>query len=144
MAVCATALEYGSDEDVVIAALLHDAAEDQGGLGRLEYIRSRFGNRVAAIVEHCSDNISDRRKNNYLPALKTYPQDSIIVSLADKVHNARSIFWDLRTPGTGAAIWDRFKRPRQQTLWNNRALAETFLERCQKLGQIKQLAEELR
>jgi (p)ppGpp synthase/HD superfamily hydrolase len=59
LAVAATVLEYGDDEDLAIAALLHDSVEDQGGAARLEDIRNRFGNRVALIVEACSDSLAD-------------------------------------------------------------------------------------
>ena len=48
-------LEHGADEDEAIAALLHDAVEDQGGAKTLEEIRRRFGPRVAEIVAACSD-----------------------------------------------------------------------------------------
>jgi len=53
--VAGIALEYGADEDEAIAALLHDAVEDGGGKARALEIRQRFGDRVAAIVEGCSD-----------------------------------------------------------------------------------------
>src|SRR6476659_4790308 len=59
LAVAATVLEYGGDEDLAIAALLHDSVEDQGGTARLEDVRNRFGERVARIVEACSDSLAD-------------------------------------------------------------------------------------
>jgi hypothetical protein len=62
LAVAATVLEYGGDEDLAIAALLHDSVEDQGGMARLEDVRNRFGERVARIVEACSDSLADRVK----------------------------------------------------------------------------------
>lgn len=55
LAVAAIALENGADEDQAIAALLHDAVEDQGGLVQLEKIRARFGDGVAQIVADCTD-----------------------------------------------------------------------------------------
>lgn len=151
MAVTATVIEYGGDEDQAVAALLHDAAEDQGGLARLEDIRARFGERVANIVEHLSDNLGDergkdetweKRKEAYLKALKSHPDESVLVSLADKVHNARSTLRDLRTPGVGVKVWDRFRRPREKTLWYYNALSSVFLDRCA-TGATRQLAEEL-
>jgi (p)ppGpp synthase/HD superfamily hydrolase len=51
LAVAATVLEYGGDEDLAVAALLHDSVEDQGGKARLEDVRNRFGEHVARIVE---------------------------------------------------------------------------------------------
>src|SRR6476659_10970929 len=62
LAVSATALEYGGDEDLAIAALLHDSVEDQGGKARLEDVRNRFGERVAKIVQACSDSLADTAK----------------------------------------------------------------------------------
>ena len=56
LGVAALVLEEGGDEDEAIAALLHDAVEDQGGRRRLADIRRRFGKRVARIVEACSDS----------------------------------------------------------------------------------------
>lgn len=139
LAVSATVLEYGGDEDQAIGALLHDAAEDQGGHARLADIRNRFGDRVAAIVAGCSDSLADTnagedkppwraRKQGYLAHIRTAAPDVQLVSLADKVHNARSILRDLRKPEIGAAIWDRFNKPKVDTLWYYRALADTFQE----------------
>ena len=62
LAVAATVLEYGGDEDLAIAALLHDSVEDQGGKARLADVRNRFGERVARIVEACSDSLADTAK----------------------------------------------------------------------------------
>src|SRR5438874_6528572 len=97
MAVCALVLEAGGDEDQAIAALLHDTAEDHGGRKRLEDIRQRFGERVAAIVEGCTDSL-DRpkppwrvRKEHYLGHLAQASDDVLLVALADKLHNARSV-----------------------------------------------------
>ncbi len=149
MVVAATVLEYGGAEDVAIAALLHDAVEDQGGEPRLADIRNRFGARVAEIVRACSDSVADTsagepkedwrlRKERYVAHLASGDVATLLVSLADKVHNARSILRDLREPTVGAAVWGRFKASRQDTLWHYRELAKAF--RQYRPGQ---LAEEL-
>jgi (p)ppGpp synthase/HD superfamily hydrolase len=107
LAVAATVLEYGGDEDLAIAALLHDSVEDQGGTARLDDVRNRFGNRVALVVEACSDSLADTakgerkadwqdRKKAYLSHLLKANEDILRVSLADKVHNARAILRDRR------------------------------------------------
>src|SRR5215468_9828602 len=62
LAVSATVLEYGGDEDLAIAALLHDSVEDQGGKTRLEDVGNRFGHRVAHVVAACSDSLADTAK----------------------------------------------------------------------------------
>lgn len=140
LAVSATVLEYGGDEDQAIGALLHDTAEDQGGTGRLADIRNRFGERVAEIVEACSDSLADtnagegkapwrERKEGYIGHVRQAAPDVLLVSLADKVHNARSILRDLHKPEIGEAIWDRFTKPREDTLWYYGALADVFREK---------------
>src|SRR5215472_14590191 len=116
LAVSATVLEYGGDEDLAIAALLHDSVEDQGGKARLEDVRNRFGERVARIVEACSDSLANtakgerkahwqERKDAYLADLGKAGKDILGVSLADKVHNARAILRDLRKPDVGKKVW---------------------------------------
>lgn len=130
LAVTALVFEDGGDEDEVIAALLHDAAEDQGGLRTLHEIRSRFGERVAAIVEGCSDTFTlpkppwQERKQAYLEHLRTAPAEVRRVSLADKLHNARTILADLETDGQ--VVWKRFNGGKQGSLWYYRTLLEIF------------------
>lgn len=149
LAVAATVLEYGGDEDLAIAALLHDSAEDQGGRARLVDVRNRFGDRVAHIVEACSDSLANtaagerkagwhERKEQYITHLKSADEDILRVSLADKVHNARAILRDRRKPEIGEAIWSRFSQPRKETLWYYRSLAEVLQARL-----AGQLADEL-
>ena len=150
LAVAATVLEYGGDEDLTIAALLHDSVEDQGGKARLHDVRNRFGERVARIVEGCSDSLADTgkgepkadaktRRQAYLAHLREADEDNLRVSLADKVHNARAILRDLRKQDVGEKIWSRFSQPKEQTLWYYRSLAEVF---CKQLP--GQLSDELR
>ncbi len=136
MIVAATVLEYGGGEDVAIGALLHDAAEDQGGRARLADIGERFGPRVAEIVAACSDSLAEsgeakapwrQRKEAYIAHLAEMDQETLLVSLADKVHNARAILRDSRNPEVGPGIWDRFSQPRASTLWYYAQLAECFL-----------------
>jgi (p)ppGpp synthase/HD superfamily hydrolase len=147
LAVAATVLEYGGDEDMAIAGLLHDAAEDQGGARRLDDIRHRFGGGVADIVADLSDSLVGpevekeewrARKERYLEHLAKCERDTLLVSLADKTHNARSILRDMRKSEVGRAIWKRFSRSREDQLWYYRALTQVFREKLP-----GQLAEEL-
>lgn len=137
LAVAATVLEYGGSEDMAIAALLHDAVEDQGGEPRLSDIRNRFGDRVADIVRSCSDSVVElsagqqkegwrTRKMKYIEHLDTVDKETLLISLSDKVHNARSILRDLRKPEIGPAVWERFNKPKEETLWYYRELANAF------------------
>ena len=130
LAVAGLVLEYGGGEDEAIAALLHDAAEDQGGAATLEAIRRQFGDVVTGIVEGCSDSMSAlkppwrQRKERYLAHLPGASASVRLVSAADKLHNARSTLADYRA--RGESIWDRFNGGRQGTLWYYRALVDAF------------------
>ena len=112
LAAAALVLEDGGDEDEAIAALLHDAAEDHGGRERLDEIRSRFGERVARIVEDCTDSWETPkrswldRKREYVEHAHTLSPSSLRVAAADKVHNAYAILRDLRN--SGEQVWNRF------------------------------------
>jgi HD domain len=134
LAVSALVLEDDGTEDEAIAALLHDVVEDGGGPEALEEIRERFGEHVAAIVDGCSDSDEDpkppwqERKRAYIDHLRTADESVLRVSLADKLHNSRSITEDLRR--IGDELWTRFRpgsAPAQ--LWYYRSVADVMLER---------------
>jgi len=133
LGVASIVIEDGGDEDEAIAALLHDAPEDQGGEPTLERIRAEFGERVAAIVEGCTDTLESpkppwrERKERYLAHLEEVPEDALRVPLADKVHNARAILADYRE--VGEELWARFRGGREESLWYYRELAEVFCRR---------------
>ena len=130
LGVTALVLEAGCDEEVAIAALLHDAVEDQGGMETLQEIQNRFGTRVASIVEGCSDSFTKpkppwrKRKEDYLAHLGDASPEVRLVSLADKLHNARSIYRDLQKNGN--EIFDKFNGGKAGTLWYYSELAEIF------------------
>ena len=130
MTVAGTVLEAGGDEELAIAALLHDVVEDCGGEPMLEEVRQRFGERVAHVVDGCTDTYEDpkppwrERKENYLKHLRGADADVRLVSAADKVANARAILADYRE--TGEAVWKRFAGKRDGTLWYYRALVDEF------------------
>jgi hypothetical protein len=132
MVVAALVVEHGGDEDQAIAALLHDAAEDQGGLATLNEIERRFGASVAEIVSDCTDAWAEpkpewrARKKAYLAKLPTKPTRSLLVSLADKVHNAEAILYDFRVHGD--ALWARFTGGADGTRGYYRELAEFFVK----------------
>ena len=132
LAVAAIVGENGGTEDEVIAALLHDGPEDQGGEERLEDIRARFGDEVAEIVDGCTDTYEEPkpawrpRKEAYVARMASAPASVRLVSSADKLHNARSILADLRA--VGEDLWDRFTGGKEGTLWYYRALVEAYAE----------------
>jgi (p)ppGpp synthase/HD superfamily hydrolase len=143
MGVTSLVLEYGGDEDMAIAALLHDVVEDCGGAPMLKEVKRRFGTRVAKIVEGCTDSYGDpkppwrERKENYLMHLKGADAETRLVSAADKLNNVRSIISDYRE--VGESIWDRFNGRREGTLWYYRALEQEF-ERGKPNRLIRELA----
>jgi (p)ppGpp synthase/HD superfamily hydrolase len=133
LAVSALVIEHGGTEDQAIAALLHDGPEDQGGASTLDIIRTRFGNAVADIVADCTDAWAEpkppwkERKVAYVASLAHKPASSLLVSAADKAHNARAIVEDLRLEG--AETFARFNGGRDGTLWYYNALSDAFTGR---------------
>jgi (p)ppGpp synthase/HD superfamily hydrolase len=131
MGVASLVLEAGGDEDLAIAALLHDVVEDCGGAPMLREVRRRFGNRVAKVVDGCTDADTDpkppwrERKENYLRHLADADADTLLVSAADKLNNVRSILSDYRE--IGEFVWNRFNGGREGTLWYYRSLRDEFL-----------------
>jgi len=137
MGVASLALEHGADEDTAIAALLHDAPEDQGGYAMLAQIRARFGATVAGIVAGCTDTFEEpkpawrARKEAYLAHLADVQSDAdkrtCIVSAADKLHNARAILHDLRN--IGVEVFGRFRATQEQIGWYYGSLAHVLHRR---------------
>lgn len=139
LSVSALVMESGGDEEQAIAALLHDAIEDQGagypggpdGLRR--ELERRFGPRVLAIVNGCTDADTlpkppwRQRKEAHLLHLADAPDDVLRVAVADKLHNARSVLADLRT--AGPSVWERFTGRREGSLWYYRAMADLMTRR---------------
>ena len=123
-------LSTGADEDQAIAALLHDAVEDQGGAKTLQQIDGRFGSTVAAIVDGCSDTDLDpkppwrHRKEAYLKRLTRESPAVRLVSACDKLHNVRAIIRDYRTHGD--RLWRRFNGGKDGTLWYYSALVKVY------------------
>jgi hypothetical protein len=133
LAVASLVLEDGGSEDEAIAAMLHDAVEDQGGPPTLRRIEQQFGRNVARIVEACSDtDVTPKppwreRKEAYVAHLAHADASTLRVSLADKLHNARAILFD--TQVVGDDVWTRFSAGRDEVIWYYGALAEAFAAR---------------
>jgi len=131
MGVASLVLEAGGDEDLAIAALLHDVVEDCGGAPMLREVRRRFGSRVAKIVDGCTDADTYpkppwlERKQKYIARLKEEDAETHLVSAADKLNNVRSIVSDYRA--LGELVWSRFNGGREGTLWYYRTLRDEFL-----------------
>ena len=155
MGVASIVLQYGGDEEQAIAALLHDVVEDCGGAPRLEEIREKFGERVARLVDGCTDTDQTpkppwrARKESYLQRVAGEEADVLLVSAADKLYNVREILMDLRENGPG--VWERFSGRRDGSLWYYRELVKVFQKRACGAGEnagareraLRPLADEL-
>ncbi len=133
LAVSALVLEAGGDEGQAIAALLHDALEDQGDRTSYEEIERRYGGQVASVVRECSDTEEQpkppwrERKERYLEHLRSASEDAVLVSAADKLHNATAITTDLRE--IGPQVWERFNAGVEGQLWYYSGLVQVLQER---------------
>lgn len=152
LSVTALVLEDGGTEDEAIAALLHDAIEDQGGAPIREAIRKQFGDAVVSIVDGCTEWDTPpkppwkERKLRYLERLQQSPLSVQRVSLADKLHNVRSLLLDWRQ--LGDRVWDSFSQGRDETIWFYRELTQVYndihtsglmLEFAQTVDELEQL-----
>tara|TARA_B100000035_G_C20753360_1_gene445006 strand:+ start:47 stop:625 length:579 start_codon:yes stop_codon:yes gene_type:complete len=123
-------IENNGTTTQAIAGLLHDAVEDQGGAKTLAAIKRKFGPKVAKIVDQCSDTTIKpkppwkTRKIKYIKDIKNKTQDTLLVSLCDKYHNANCILSDYQK--VGEEIWDRFTASKQETLWYYESLYKEF------------------
>jgi (p)ppGpp synthase/HD superfamily hydrolase len=131
LAVTALVIEHGGSEDQAIAAVLHDAVEDQGGEPTLALIRESFGEVVAELVAALSDtDVTPKppwraRKEAYIAHVAEIPEAAVLVALADKVHNARAIVRDVRE--LGDEVWARFSASgREEVIWYYRELARSL------------------
>ncbi|WP_374402665.1 HD domain-containing protein [Niveibacterium sp.] len=146
LAVASLVLEQGGDEDQAIAGLLHDVLEDCGP-EYAEPIREQFGERVLSIVEACTDGEPGgergagnwrARKEAYLAALSAKPEEALLVSACDKLHNARAIAAD--HDSVGAQVFLRFNAGQAGTVWYYRQLLAVFQARLPDLGVTRELA----
>ena len=123
-------IENNGTTTQAIAGLLHDAVEDQGGAKTLAAIKRKFGPKVAKIVDQCSDTTIKpkppwkTRKIKYIENIKNKTQDTLLVSLCDKYHNANCILSDYQK--VGEEIWDRFTASKQETFWYYESLYKEF------------------
>jgi (p)ppGpp synthase/HD superfamily hydrolase len=132
LAVAATVLEWGGDEDTAIAALLHDAVEDQGGLATADAIRARYGDRVADLVLACTDSVVqdpeakgpwEDRKRRYIAKIQDAAGDVALITAADKLHNLTALVRDVRAYGPDTL--KRFAVP-HRLLWYYGAVIEAL------------------
>jgi GTP pyrophosphokinase len=135
LSVAALVIEDGGGEDEAIAALLHDAIEDQGGNAARQQIRRRFGSGVVAIVDGCSDADTvpkppwRERKDRFLASLAAAEPGVLRVAAADKLHNARSLLRSYHQ--LGESLWERFRGGKAGTLWYHREVARAIAGRRQ-------------
>jgi (p)ppGpp synthase/HD superfamily hydrolase len=156
LAVCALVLENGGSEEEAIAALLHDAIEDQtehhGGDSQAmrDRIARRFGPRVLELVLACSDSTGvdkapwRERKEVYIRHLTTAQPSVLLISAADKVHNLRCMVVDLRRHGE--AFWTKFNAGREDMKWYYTALLLAYRQggaKPEMIAEIEHLIHEI-
>ena len=147
MTVSAIVLEFGGTEDQAIAALLHDAIEDQGGDEMRRKIRARFGDHITRLVDDMTDSEVvpkppwRERKEAYIAHIADSHPDSVLVSMADKLHNSQSIVHELNR--YGPEVFERFNAGPQETVWYYRSLLREF-DKLGMNGNIGELLYELR
>jgi len=149
LAVSSLVIEHGGDEDQAIAALLHDAIEDQGGPKAREEILRRFGEGVTGIVEGCTDSQADpkppwrARKEAFIAGISGKSRSVQLVCAADKLHNARCILSDYRT--LDEKVWERFVGGREGTLWYYRELVNALIQsgRTQLVAELERVVGEI-
>ena len=147
LAVTSIVLDYGGDEDQAIAALLHDVVEDQGGAAMRAEVLEKFGERVTEMVDDCTDADETpkppwiERKQAYIAHIQHAHVDSLLVSMADKLHNTESIVRDVRH--FGPTVFDRFSAEPEQVAWYYRSLVQAFESRGLE-GDARALLVELR
>ncbi|MBQ7815713.1 MAG: HD domain-containing protein [Thermoguttaceae bacterium] len=135
--VAGLALDFGASEDVAIAALLHDAVEDCGGMATEAVIRERFGDFVADVVLETSDSTTAdanrkapwrERKEAYLAHLRTGSEAAALVSGCDKLDNITSLTRAMEIAGNEATL-SRFKGGSADLIWYYESVAEVLNER---------------
>ncbi len=134
LSVCALVQGDGGSEDEAIAALLHDALEDQPEhITRLD-IERRFGSQVLLIIDLSTDTPPDytggpkppwrERKEAYLAHARSADPALLRVTIADKIDNIRSILVDYRR--IGEALWARFHAGKEEQLWYYNACLDAY------------------
>jgi (p)ppGpp synthase/HD superfamily hydrolase len=150
MSVAALVMEDGGTQDEVIAGLLHDAAEDQGGEQVLARIEQELGAVVAGIVRECSDSITEvgvakapwrERKERAIELLPKRSRSALLVIAADKLHNVRSTVVDLEVVGPG--VWDRFRTGRYGFVWYHELMVAGRRQRLPESRSVGLLEREL-
>jgi GTP pyrophosphokinase len=137
LGVTSLAIEGGADEDEAIAAVLHDAVEDQGGEETRAEVERRFGARVAGLVMALSDSVVDTReggekepwrvrKDHYIDHLRSADRSVRLIAACDKLHNLRELVEDHRR--LGDEIWSRFSAGPEDQLWFYRSVVDVLTE----------------
>lgn len=139
LGVASTVLEYGGDEETAIAALLHDAIEDQGDKVALGDIQERFGPNVADYVSECTEEKvewKDIPKEEWPDAVRARRELALthltnahfnvrLIKAADSLYNLRSVVAQYRLQKE--ATFDLFKGGVDGTLWHFTARTKLFL-----------------
>jgi len=120
--------DAGGSEIAVAAAYVHDVLEDTAVTE--EQLRAELGDEVVHTVRALTEDKSlawEERKQKYCDVVRNAPRDAQLVSLADKIHNARCV---IEGHGLlGEAVWSEFNRGKDQKLWFEREMLKVFQEK---------------
>ena len=146
ISVSALVWEDGGTEEQAIAALLHDAIEDAGQSHAS--IAERFGEAVADIVRDCTDTSDNAppgekepwllRKTRYIASLEHKPEDSLLVTAADKAHNAGDMVLDARRD---PAMWSKFNAGLEGSAWYLLRMHQQLKRQLPKSRSVERLGE---
>lgn len=125
VAVFLIAEQYTDDENTLIACLLHDVLEDvPPAIYSESDMVQDFGDEVVKIVKDVSEDKTAgepekpwrERKEGYLTHLENSKDSrSLLVSVADKIHNLASMVNDYEE--VGDKLWERFNASKEDELW---------------------------
>lgn len=117
------------DEEVICAAVLHDTLEDCKGV-TAEILRETFGERVASLVQHESEDKSktwEERKSATIQRLREASWEVKMIALADKLSNIRDI--DRDYPKFGEGFWLRFRMQNKNAMgWYYKSIRDVLKE----------------
>ncbi len=124
-------VEFSCPETIIVAGILHDTVEDTPVT--LGEIREKFGEHVASFVAKCSEEDKsdtwEKRKLHTIKSLETASFEVLLLSLADKLDNIRSI--RRAQDREGNKVWSRFNRPKENQAWYYSSLVDVFSRRMQ-------------
>jgi (p)ppGpp synthase/HD superfamily hydrolase len=108
--------QYTKDEEIIVAAVLHDTLEDT--TVNEEQLEELFGQRVLDLVLSVTEDKNldwADRKRLYVETVSEANEDVWLISIADKVHNASNLYNELTQKGN--QVWESFNKGKTEKMW---------------------------